>query len=85
MYINAQMLAVPCSFDGLNQRFAFRLSKEYSSEKAWESTEFDGFRERLRVGCKDCSKNELCTSGCPLEPSVVLCDEPVRGGICCEN
>lgn len=82
MYIDAQMMAVPCSFDGVNQRFAVQLSSAVSIQKVWESVEFEKFRTRLRVGCKGCFKNELCMGGCPLEPSVVLCNEPMRGDVC---
>lgn len=74
MYITADMIALPCSFDNQAQKYAYDI-KEKSIRDAWESEEFDKFRTYLRSGCKNCPKNQQCMGGCPLEPSIVLCNK----------
>ena len=71
-YIGADMEMVPCSFDR-NGKYAVSL-KEKTIEEAWNSEEFERFRNILRHSCSGCSKKELCMGGCPLMPQVVLCN-----------
>lgn len=78
MYIDSQMRAVPCSFDGINQKYGVQLSRDKTIQEAWDSVEFRRFRDKLRIGCPSCDKNEHCMGGCPLEPSIVLC-ERIKG------
>ena len=67
------MLMVPCSFD---QKKKYRVSlKNHSIAEAWNSEKFEQFRNKMRGACPDCEKKELCMGGCPLERSIVLCDE----------
>lgn len=75
MYIASDMIALPCSFDNQDKRFAVKLSDDVTIEDAWNSKEFNGFRDSLRYSCPNCSKRDLCMGGCPLERSIVLCDD----------
>ena len=75
MYITSDMKALPCSFDNQNQKYAVQLSDGVTIEDAWNSPEFELFRNSLRNSCPNCPKRELCMGGCPLERSIVLCDE----------
>lgn len=74
MYITSDMKALPCSFDNQAQKYAVQLSDEVTIEDAWNSKEFNMFRDSLRNSCPNCSKRDLCMGGCPLERSIVLCD-----------
>ena len=78
MYIAADMTALPCSFDNQDQKYAVKLSDEVTIKDAWESPEFNKFRDCLRYSCKGCAKRELCMGGCPLVNDIVLCDNKER-------
>ena len=78
MYIAADMTALPCSFDNQDQKYAVKLSDEVTIKDAWESPEFNKFRDCLRYSCKGCPKRELCMGGCPLVNDIVLCDNKER-------
>ena len=71
MYITADMIALPCSFDNINQKYAFDL-KNGTIEEAWNSEAFNKFRKSFD-SCPNCPKREKCLGGCPLEPSITLC------------
>ena len=75
MYITADMTALPCSFDNQNKKYAVQLSDKVSIEDAWNSKEFNQFRNSLRNSCPSCPKRELCMGGCPLERDIVLCND----------
>lgn len=75
-YIGADMTMVPCSFDQ-KQRYAVSLQK-HSIEEAWNSHEFNQFRNQMRGACPNCGKKNLCMGGCPLMPEIVLCDSADR-------
>ena len=78
MYIDADMTALPCSFDNQDKKYAVQLSDTVSIETAWNSDVFNRFRNSLRNSCKDCKQRELCMGGCPLRNDVVLCDSVFR-------
>ncbi len=71
-YIGADMTMVPCSFDQL-QRYKVLL-KDISIIDAWNSEQFEHFRNHMRMACPDCDKKELCMGGCPLMPEIVFCN-----------
>jgi radical SAM protein with 4Fe4S-binding SPASM domain len=72
MYITSDMIALPCSFDNVNQKYAFDL-KEGSIQDAWDSKAFNRFRAGFKTSCAKCSDRKKCLGGCPLEPSITLC------------
>ena len=86
MYIGADMMALPCSFDNQNKRFCVPLTGAVTGnnvpattiEEAWNSDAFWRFREGLAKRCPGCSRRDLCMGGCPLERDIVLCDAPER-------
>lgn len=73
MYITSDMIALPCSFDNVNQKYAFDL-KNGTIQEAWDSEPFNKFRESFN-SCPNCPKRNKCLGGCPLEPSITLCKE----------
>ena len=48
-YITPDMKMLPCSFDNQEQRWAVDLNV-YTIQEAWDSAEFDQFREKFRSG-----------------------------------
>ena len=70
------MTMLPCSFDQ-KREYAVKL-QPLSIVEAWNSPEFDRFRERLRDACPDCKNRELCKGGCPLHLSIVFCNSEER-------
>lgn len=75
MYIDSEMIALPCSFDNQDKKYGVQLSEDVKIIDAWNSKEFNLFRKSLRNSCRDCSKREFCMGGCPLVKSVVLCED----------
>lgn len=75
-YIDSEMNMVPCSFDQ-NQKYAVKLNP-ISVEEAWNSEEFNEFRNIMLSACPNCEKRELCMGGCPLMHNVVLCQNKCR-------
>lgn len=75
-YISADMVMLPCSFDQKKQ-YQVSLRKMNISE-AWNSKQFEIFRDKMRKACPGCPKKELCMGGCPLMPEVVFCNSPQR-------
>ena len=74
MYIDADMIAYPCSFDNIDGKYAYSL-KNNTIQEAWDSEQFDSFRNKMFNSCPNCPKQKKCLGGCPLTPSVVLCKE----------
>lgn len=75
-YIGPDMIMVPCSFD---QERKYEVSlRERSIEEAWNSGQFEEFRECMQNACPDCEKKLLCMGGCPLMPEIVFCDSEKR-------
>jgi len=71
-YITSDMIMTPCSFDQ-DLRYGVNLH-ENSIQAAWNSSQFQTFRDKLTYGCNGCSLHSVCKSGCPLKPEIVLCD-----------
>ena len=75
-YIGPDMNMLPCSFDQKNK---YQVSlKGKSIEEAWNSPQFERFRDHLRNACHDCPERSLCLGGCPLMPEIVFCDSDKR-------
>ena len=72
-YITADMKMLPCSFDNQEQRWAVDLRKT-SIKEAWDSLQFEQFRNHFRNSCPSCEKRENCMGGCPIRPEIVLCE-----------
>lgn len=73
-YISADMKMLPCSFDNQEQKWAVDLST-HTIKEAWESAEFEDFRNYFRTSCSDCEKRNYCMGGCPIRPEIVLCNK----------
>lgn len=71
-YISSDMKMMPCSFDSQKRQWAVSL-RTHTIQEAWESPEFEDFRNRLRVSCPDCPSRSFCQGGCPICPEIVLC------------
>jgi len=75
-YIDSEMNMSPCSFDRSGE---YMVSlKEMTIASAWNSPQFELFRDKLRGGCAGCGDRGACMGGCPLLPEIVLCDRSVR-------
>lgn len=75
-YISADMQMTPCSFD---QERKYEVSlRTYTIEEAWNSLEFEKFRNRMKGACPACEKRELCMGGCPLMREIVLCSRSTK-------
>ncbi len=75
-YISPGMVMTPCSFD---QGFTWGVSlRDHTVAEAWNSEEFQDFRDRLKYGASGCVGNckfsSRCTGACPIKPEIVLCD-----------
>ena len=66
------MKMLPCSFDNQEQKWAVDL-KKHTIKEAWESAEFENFRNHFRKACPECEKRNHCMGGCPIIPEIVLC------------
>jgi len=73
-YISSDLKMFPCSFDNQEQRWAVDLST-HSIKEAWESTQFEEFRNHLKEACPNCSQRLYCMGGCPIRPEIVLCKD----------
>lgn len=77
-YITPDMHMLPCSFDNQQMRWAVDL-RSHSIEEAWNSQEFNRFRQNFQDACPDCDKRGLCMGGCPICPDIVLCRQRTCG------
>lgn len=75
MYISADMVAYPCSFDNQDKIYAYQMDKNHGVIDAWNSEQFERFRSHLRNSCPNCSKRNECMGGCPLRKNIVLCND----------
>lgn len=73
-YITSDMKMLPCSFDNQEQRWAVDL-RTHTIQQAWESSEFETFRNYFRHACPSCEIREQCMGGCPIRPEIVLCEK----------
>lgn len=77
-YIGSDMVMVPCSFDQ-EKHYEVQLDKEtVTIEQAWNSDQFELFREHMRTSCPGCKKRDYCLGGCPLMPEIVFCKSKER-------
>jgi len=76
-YITHDMKMIPCSFDNQDMRFAVDL-QENTIQEAWNSTQFEQFRNSLKNSCPGCKDREMCMGGCPLRRQIVLCERKER-------
>lgn len=77
MYITSDMKALPCSFDNQEMRWAYDIEND-SIQNAWNSPQFEDFRNHFRTACPDCQRRNACMGGCPIRPQIVLCDHPEK-------
>lgn len=76
-YIDADMKMYPCSFV---QRREFTVDlRKRTVKEAWDSLEFDGFRQQFMNHCPSCTKRDKCLGGCPSIPSINLCKDKEEG------
>lgn len=73
MYITSDMLALPCSFDNQDLRWAYDISND-TIQNAWDSPQFEDFRNHFRTACSGCDQRCACMGGCPIRPQIVLCN-----------
>lgn len=76
MYITADMVALPCSFDQDHQ-WDVDL-KDKSIKEAWESHRFNSFRNLFKQSCPTCPQKALCLGGCPITNRIVTCSKQER-------
>jgi len=72
-YITADMKMLPCSFDNQDMRWAYNIAND-SIKNAWDSAQFEDFRNHFKKSCGGCANRALCMGGCPIRRQIVLCD-----------
>jgi len=77
MYISADMVALPCSFDQ-DHRWGVQLNDNTTIQNAWNGAYFEDFRNSFRTSCKGCKDVVECKGGCPIKKQVVLCNRSER-------
>lgn len=78
-YISPDYKLYPCSFEQ-NPFFGVGLHN-HTVESAWNSAPFIAFRARFLPHCGNCRHHPNCLGGCPILPSITLCEErPVTEG-----
>ena len=75
-YITPDMTMTPCSFD--QELKCGYLLKGHSIDDAWESRQFEFFRDLQSMSCPNCSNKSHCLGGCPIKSEIVLCDRLVE-------
>lgn len=76
-YITSDMKMLPCSFDNQELRWAYDISND-TIENAWNSPQFENFRNHFRNSCSGCKDRDLCLGGCPIRRSIVLCNRDTK-------
>lgn len=76
-YITPDMKMLPCSFDNQELRWAYDISND-TIKNAWDSKQFEEFRNYFRNSCVKCKDRMKCMSGCPIRRQIVLCDREER-------
>lgn len=77
MYITSDMKAIPCSFDNQALKWAYDISND-TIQNAWNSEQFENFRNHFRNSCSGCSRKNECMGGCPIRREIVLCNKPEK-------
>ena len=77
MYITSDMKALPCSFDNQEMRWSYDISND-TIQNAWNSKQFDDFRNHFRTSCSSCKDRGNCMGGCPIRREIVLCARPEK-------
>lgn len=72
-YITSDMKMLPCSFDNQELKWAYDISND-TIMNAWNSEQFNDFRNHFKHSCKGCDKRSECLGGCPIRREIVLCD-----------
>ena len=72
-YITSDMKMLPCSFDNQDMRWAYDISND-TVQNAWNSKQFEDFRDHFRNSCRGCSRQCECRGGCPIRRQIVLCN-----------
>ena len=73
MYITSDMKALPCSFDNQEMRWSYDISND-TIQNAWNSEQFENFRNHFRTSCLSCKNRGNCMGGCPIRREIVLCE-----------
>ena len=73
-YISSDMKMMPCSFDNQDMRRVVDF-KKHTIEEAWDSSEFEDFRDHFRNSCSDCTVRASCMGGRSIRPEIVICDK----------
>ncbi len=73
MYITSDMKALPCSFDNQSLKWAIDIS-ENTIQNAWDSEQFNNFRNYYNKSCNRCENKMNCLGGCPIVREIVLCE-----------
>lgn len=76
-YIDSEMQMMVCSFDNQLQRWSVDLNT-HTIKEAWDSPEFEDFRDRSRNSCPSCKDWKACMGGCPITRSIVGCNRPEK-------
>jgi radical SAM protein with 4Fe4S-binding SPASM domain len=72
-YITPDMFLTPCSFDAITRKYAVDLN-QYSIQEAWNSKQFDQFRDYHRYSCPECKNQNECRGNCPIAQEINLCE-----------
>lgn len=73
MYIDCELNAFPCSFGIEKKQYKVKLNPK-TIQDAWDSAEFEAFRNNTRLECGGCKNEMLCAGGCNLNLGIELCD-----------
>ena len=76
-YITSDMKMLPCSFDNQELKWAYDISND-TIQNAWNSPQFEDFRNHFRYSCSGCKDRAYCMSGCPIRNNIVLCNRKER-------
>lgn len=76
-YISSDMKMMPCSFDNQDLKWAYDISED-TILNAWNSPQFEDFRNYFRCSCPDCKDRAACMGGCPIKNQIVLCNRSER-------
>jgi radical SAM protein with 4Fe4S-binding SPASM domain len=71
-YVSPDFKLYPCSFEK-NPYYGVPL-EDSSIEDAWNSKQFNEFRNRQKYKCHGCPKYNSCFGGCPIVPKITLCN-----------